>query len=165
MTKSKLIAALVTSTLFWMAPSGAFANTVDAYTIPSTAFIGPTGSISGSLTVDWTADTVKALSITTTAFPPDFPAATYTAGTVNGTTVDSFAGSSTLTLVFDSTFVLLFADELVQSCEVCTFSRDTATLDISPTTPIPAALPLFATGLGGLGLLGWRRKRKAQAVA
>jgi hypothetical protein len=31
-------------------------------------------------------------------------------------------------------------------------------------TPIPAALPLFATGLGALGLLGWRRKRKAQAV-
>ena len=27
-------------------------------------------------------------------------------------------------------------------------------------TPLPAALPLFATGLGGLGLLGWRRKRK-----
>jgi hypothetical protein len=27
------------------------------------------------------------------------------------------------------------------------------------TTPLPAALPLFATGLGGLGLLGWRRKR------
>jgi hypothetical protein len=33
------------------------------------------------------------------------------------------------------------------------------------TTPLPAALPLFATGLGALGLLGWRRKRKAQAVA
>ena len=32
-------------------------------------------------------------------------------------------------------------------------------------TPLPAALPLFATGLGGLGLLGWRRKRRAQAVA
>jgi len=32
-------------------------------------------------------------------------------------------------------------------------------------TPLPAALPLFATGLGALGLLGWRRKRKAQAVA
>jgi hypothetical protein len=29
------------------------------------------------------------------------------------------------------------------------------------TTPLPATLPLFATGLGGLGLLGWRRKRKA----
>jgi hypothetical protein len=29
------------------------------------------------------------------------------------------------------------------------------------TTPLPAALPLFAGGLGALGLLGWRRKRKA----
>ena len=27
--------------------------------------------------------------------------------------------------------------------------------------PLPAALPLFATGLAGLGLLGWRRKKKA----
>jgi len=27
-------------------------------------------------------------------------------------------------------------------------------------TPLPAALPLFATGLGALGLLGWRRKKK-----
>ena len=35
----------------------------------------------------------------------------------------------------------------------------------SGTTPIPAALPLFATGLGGLGLLGWRRKRKIAAIA
>jgi hypothetical protein len=31
--------------------------------------------------------------------------------------------------------------------------------------PIPAALPLFATGLGALGLLGWRRKRKAALAA
>jgi len=27
-------------------------------------------------------------------------------------------------------------------------------------TPLPATLPLFASGLGALGLLGWRRKRK-----
>jgi hypothetical protein len=32
-------------------------------------------------------------------------------------------------------------------------------------TPLPAALPLLATGLGAFGLLGWRRKRKAQAAA
>ena len=31
------------------------------------------------------------------------------------------------------------------------------------STPLPAALPLFGTGLGALGLLGWRRKRKQAA--
>jgi hypothetical protein len=35
----------------------------------------------------------------------------------------------------------------------------------SRATPIPAAFPLFATGLGAMGLLGWRRKRKARVVA
>jgi hypothetical protein len=32
-------------------------------------------------------------------------------------------------------------------------------------TPLPAALPLFAGGLAAIGLLGRRRKRKAQATA
>jgi hypothetical protein len=30
--------------------------------------------------------------------------------------------------------------------------------------PLPATFPLFASGLGALGLLGWRRKRKAVAA-
>ena len=34
---------------------------------------------------------------------------------------------------------------------------------VSPT-PLPAALPLFATGLGVIGLLSWRRKRKDTAA-
>ena len=38
-------------------------------------------------------------------------------------------------------------------------------LVVSSETPLPAALPLFTTGLGALGLLGWRRKKKAQAIA
>lgn len=34
------------------------------------------------------------------------------------------------------------------------------------TTPVPPAFSLFATGLAGLGLFGWRRKRKnAVAIA
>jgi hypothetical protein len=32
-------------------------------------------------------------------------------------------------------------------------------------TPLPATLPLFATGLGALGLLGWHRKRKKAGLA
>lgn len=35
---------------------------------------------------------------------------------------------------------------------------------ISAATPLPGALPLFASGLGALGLLGWRRKQKALAT-
>jgi len=33
------------------------------------------------------------------------------------------------------------------------------------TTPLPAALPLFGTGLGPMGFVGWWRKRRAEAVA
>jgi len=33
------------------------------------------------------------------------------------------------------------------------------------TTPLPATLPLFAGGLGAIGVVGWRRKRKAAPAA
>jgi hypothetical protein len=50
----------------------------------------------------------------------------------------------------------------------CTFDPtgyDALAIDsIGATTPLPAALPLFATGLGALGLFGWRRKRKNAAA-
>ncbi len=42
------------------------------------------------------------------------------------------------------------------------------TLVFSPnlaSTPLPAALPLFASGLGVMGLFGWRRKRKNVAAS
>jgi hypothetical protein len=37
-------------------------------------------------------------------------------------------------------------------------------IGITSETPLPAALPLFASGVGALGLLGWRRKRKKVAA-
>jgi hypothetical protein len=36
--------------------------------------------------------------------------------------------------------------------------------DVS-ATPLPAALPLFASGLGAFGLLRWRKKHKSAAAA
>ena len=41
------------------------------------------------------------------------------------------------------------------------FISGAAPLFISGATPLPAALPLFASGLGALGLLGWRRRRNS----
>jgi len=43
------------------------------------------------------------------------------------------------------------------------FTSDEPTVELIASgtlTPLPAALPLFATGLGALGLFGWRRKQK-----
>ena len=46
---------------------------------------------------------------------------------------------------------------------------DFGQLDYAPmsvsATPLPAALPLFATGLGAMGLFCWRRKRKARVIS
>jgi hypothetical protein len=42
---------------------------------------------------------------------------------------------------------------------------DGAPLTLGDPTPLPAAFPLFATGLGAVGLLGWRRKRKSVSTA
>ena len=36
----------------------------------------------------------------------------------------------------------------------------TFNVSVVPAVPVPAALPLFGTGLAVLGLIGWRRKRK-----
>jgi hypothetical protein len=38
------------------------------------------------------------------------------------------------------------------------------TVTVSFETPLPAALPLFASGLTGLGFLGWWRRRKNGAI-
>jgi hypothetical protein len=40
------------------------------------------------------------------------------------------------------------------------FVLDDLSFTAATATPLPAALPLFATGIGGLGLLGWRRRWK-----
>ena len=64
---------------------------------------------------------------------------------------------------FDNTGIYCF-----EQYKCIQFSLETLRVSLTdPTaaTPLPAALPLFATGLGALGLLGWRRKRKAAALA
>lgn len=45
-----------------------------------------------------------------------------------------------------------------------TFLTDVSVTQDAVAVPSPGTLPLLASGLGALGLLCWRRKRKAQAV-
>ena len=62
----------------------------------------------------------------------------------------------------DSEQTSLFADDQHLSAAGQQIEADFV-FDQITDTPVPAALPLFATGLGAMGLLGWRRKRKNAA--
>jgi hypothetical protein len=48
--------------------------------------------------------------------------------------------------------------------ETLLFGVSTVTTGSTSAVPLPGALPLFATGLAGLCLLGWRRKKKTIAA-
>jgi hypothetical protein len=50
------------------------------------------------------------------------------------------------------------------SCDLLHLNYSFVSGSLTMQTPLPSALPLFATGLAGLGLLGWRRKRKAASA-
>jgi hypothetical protein len=81
-----------------------------------------------------------------------------------------FVSGPPVTFSMAGTFQILasFAGDPTAGLAASSATEDsTATLTVLPApvaTPLPAALPLFAAGLGGFGFLGWRRKRKARAA-
>jgi len=84
-------------------------------------------------------------------------AAIATDGTLGGWNVSTFVGPFAVTSSAGSVNAWQsISDNLAQA------SID-ATLVVS-TTPLPAALPLFLSGLGALGVIGRRRKRKNAAA-
>jgi hypothetical protein len=99
----------------------------------------------------------------------DLVAASLVTGPADGTLSFSIDGSFTYTpdLNFSGTDTFSYRDiGFIFSQSPQTTNLATVSIDVTPvaTTPLPAALPLFASGLGALGLLGWRRKRKALAA-
>jgi hypothetical protein len=81
-------------------------------------------------------------------------------------TVDT-AGGASLTLYFASSLPTNTAlDPITFGLLVADYQYSFVTggsVQDPVSTPLPATLPLFATGLGALGLFGWRRKRKNAA--
>ena len=85
----------------------------------------------------------------------------------NPTLVSNFSSLTAILVNAGSSYFLPGANSLVFSLfndappaafrAAVTVSADAAAV------PIPAALPLFAAGLGAMGFMGWRRKRKALA--
>ena len=77
---------------------------------------------------------------------------------IGGSTHPNFAGDP---IIFGVEASLASTDSSITAINAF---FDNIDVTVNPT-PLPAALPLFATGLGAMGLFGWRRKRKEQAVA
>jgi len=97
-------------------------------------------------------------------------ACTSTNGQVFNFHVTNFAGLITATDLYNGYSVLFAVDTYRPDCGFteCTGAVGAIGATLSPpsfVTPLPSALPLFATGLGALGLFGWRRKRKTQPAA
>jgi hypothetical protein len=92
---------------------------------------------------------------------------------VNGATLNSQTlgpAAGVLTQVFNQAFAnTITSDEQIIKATFTAANQDLeATMEFvanpPAATPLPAALPLFATGIGAMGFVGWRRKRKARAV-
>jgi hypothetical protein len=177
----KVLAAAMAFTAF-SAP--AYASVVYAFTFNNLANGG--GTVDGTVTLPSSADGVYAASSlvvtsNTAGFglgqyvgKPDANAFTISGGNIIVTNDGSFNISFEYlgdmnslpdvvccSLLFDGISGTIHGGLSNASDGAGSGSADTATFTL---IPLPTALPLFATGLGGLGLLGWRRKRKAQAV-
>ncbi len=180
-----LVAALVFAVL---AAAPASANTIKTFNLNGVTF-SDGGTATGSFTLDLTTQTIVSSAIFTS-----FKNFVFVGGDYNGSFVDSFTdfpsaqvklgdgaipflSGQLLTLKFALTnatdlsaitsFVLSGSEKVYSwlcwggLCATRTIVAGTA--DIA-ATPIPAALPLLATALTGMGFIGWRRKRATACV-
>jgi hypothetical protein len=182
---SKLAATSLIALLF------AFGQTASATVFDVLATNGPqsvpgTGTLSGTITIDTTLGAISAADLTYTS--------SFVSSAFEGTSVVTALSSPPIYTLFvtggsypfgPSTFYDITISDSATAGLVgflgglLTFSVQNGDFGVFQTvgggvgtltpevaaTPLPAALPLFAGGLGALGLLGWSRKRKTAALA
>jgi hypothetical protein len=94
---------------------------------------------------------------------------------LNGNVFDSesFASLALVQAFFSNNFIDIPTGEGLNNVQIVFdetmsggegFNFDYGLANVSDT-PLPATFPLFATGLGAMGLFGWRRKRKHPALS
>jgi hypothetical protein len=177
--KTKAFAIVTVTCAILFTPIRAWAIPVEVFTLEGVSYSSPnfaSGTLSG--TFDYNG-TFSNISITATG------------GIVNGDVFNTDSGSTSTLLVAEASdydaLTLAFATALpssgggsvgvtgdtVSSKGLFIFSDGNIALSsefiadsgsVSTETPLPAGLPLFATGLGAMGVLGWRKKRKASAM-
>ena len=115
--------------------SGTFTNPTSVFSNQNTLVVGFTDETVGTDILDTSSAAFASYALSTSIGPITGSSAIST-----GASFPTSVGTLTLSSAGDATFTAV-------------------------VTPLPAALPLFVTGLGALGLLGWRRKKKAAALA
>lgn len=180
-----LVGALMLVVGFWSYPANAltfqFSFTNNLGNDPAQSLVQ--GIISGLL--DNTANQ-PALSVQVTSNPAGFGVGEYvgvpldnfftvSGGVITSALFHSFGSSNSSPAVTCCSLALELAAEIKAGLSnrgdlVSVFFTGSNPLNlvftpVVPQVPLPAALPLFATGLGALGLFGWRRKKKAAALA
>ena len=178
--------AAVGAVVLTSCPSGAVASTLE-YSFQTIVTTGPlTGAYDGTFSFDSSvvspgnrvdgADLLTNLNFT-------FSGTTFTTSTANTGSLTFAADGSLSTFLFgtacqaDQCFGNTFPPHILSwiatpggqgfsyyDINALELGTGNLTFQAVSTTPLPSAIPLFATGLGLLSLLGWRRRRKAQAV-